>query len=393
MSFFAFKQLSSKKDKENTFPKVFFSNLQGFTLIELLVVIAIIGILATLAIVSLTNARSSSRDAKRIADLKQLQTALEVYYNDYGSYPTLLSDLSSSTLPIKYLESIPTTPTPIDGDCTATSNNYIYNTSYDKSSYSIHTCIGGNTSSLTKGSIVASQNGLTSWKCGENFLDERDNNSYKTIQFGSQCWFAQNLAYLPSVQTDANFVTLGNSQTPAYGVYGYTGTDVTAAKATNNYKLYGVYYNWYAAVNSSLTDGSAEGGQGACPTGWHAPTTAEQTTLYNTINNNTKYRCNGTSGAIGKSMAYPSGWITSAVDCQVGNNQQTNNTTGFNGLPAGHRNYTSGAFYNMGYSTHFWSSSFSSPNALRRNLSYNGASFDSNSSSPVYGFSVRCLKN
>ena len=102
MNFFAFKQLSSKKDKENTSPKVFFSNREkntinnkGFTLIELLVVIAIIGILATLAIVSLTTARSSSRDAKRLADLKQLQTALEVYYNDYGSYPTLLSDLSS----------------------------------------------------------------------------------------------------------------------------------------------------------------------------------------------------------------------------------------------------------------------------------------------------------
>src|SRR5574344_1894140 len=100
MNFFALKQLSSKRHKENTFPKVFFSNLQGFTLIELLVVIAIIGILATLAIVSLTTARSSSRDAKRIADLKQLQTALEVYYNDYGSYPLVLSDLSSSTLPV-----------------------------------------------------------------------------------------------------------------------------------------------------------------------------------------------------------------------------------------------------------------------------------------------------
>ena len=399
MSFFAFKQLSSKKDKENTSPKVFFSNREkntinnkGFTLIELLVVIAIIGILATLAIVSLTNARSSSRDAKRIADLKQLQTALELYYNDYGSYPTLLSDLSSSTLPIKYLETIPTSPTPIDGDCTATSNNYIYNTSYDKSSYSIHSCIGGNTSSLTKGTIVASQNGLSSWKCGENFLDERDNNSYKTIQFGSQCWFAQNLAYLPSVQTDANFVTLGNAQTPAYGVYGYTGTDVTAAKVTTNYKTYGVLYNWFAAVNSSLTDGSAEGGQGACPTGWHVPTSVEFTTLYNTINNDTKYRCDGVSGRIGKAMASPFNWISDTTVCAAGNNQQTNNSTGFNGLPAGDRN-TSGAFGSMGYGTYFWSSSFSSPNALYRYLIYISTSFGSNSYSPVFGFSVRCLKN
>ena len=399
MNFFAFKQLSSKKDKENTFPKVFFSNREkntnnnkGFTLIELLVVIAIIGILATLAIVSLTTARSSSRDAKRIADLKQLQTALELYYNDYGSYPTVLSDLSSTT---KYLETIPTAPTPADGDCTATSNSYIYNTSYDRSSYSIHTCIGGNTSSLTKGLVVASQNGLSSWKCGENFLDERDGNSYKTIQFGSQCWFAQNLAYLPEVEgNDATFVSKGNNTppVPAYGVYGYHGSDVAAAKATANYKIYGVHYNWFAAVNSSLTDGSAEGGQGACPVGWHVPTSTEFTTLYNTINNETKYRCDAVSGRIGKSMASPFNWVSNTTVCAAGNNQQTNNSTGFNGLPAGCR-YTSGAFYDLGYYTFFWSSSFSNPNALSRYLIYNSSSFHSSSYSPVNGLSVRCLKN
>ena len=369
------------------------NNHKGFTLIELLVVIAIIGILATLAIVSLTTARSSSRDTKRIADLKQLQTALELYYNDYGSYPTVLSDLASTTLATKYLETIPTAPTLVDGDCTATSNSYIYNTSYDKSSYSIHSCIGGNTSSLTKGTIVASQNGLSSWKCGENFLDERDGNSYKTIQLGSQCWFAQNLAYLPSVQTNADFVTYGNNSQPSYGVYGYTGADVTAAKVTNNYKMYGVHYNWFAAVNSSLTDGSAEGDQGACPVGWHVPTSTEFTTLYNTINADTRYRCNSTNGAIGKTMASPFNWISNTTVCAIGNNQQTNNSTGFNGLPAGGRDYTSGGFYGMGYYAYFWSSSFSSPNALNRHLNYNSTSFYSNSNSPVIGFSVRCLKN
>lgn len=396
MNFFVLKQINHKRAKENTFPKVFFSNNKAFTLIELLVVIAIIGVLATLAVVALQNARSGARDSKRIADLKQLQTALELYYNDYNSYPTLLSDLSSTTLPTKYLENIPTIPTPADGDCTATSNNYIYNVSYDNSSYSLHTCIGGNTSSLTEGQVVASPNGLTSWRCGENFLDERDNNSYKTIQFGSQCWFAQNLAHLPSVQTDTNFVTLGSSKTPAYGVYGYTGTDVTAAKATANYKTYGVLYNWFAAVNSSNTDGSAAGTQGACPAGWHVPTGNAAGTdfdiLYNTINNDTKYRCDSVSGRIGKAMASFNGWITHTNVCAAGNGQETNNSTGFNGLPAGYR-YSSGAFGNMGYYTHFWSSSFSSPSALDRYLGYDSTSFYSYSSSPVFGFSVRCLKN
>jgi len=61
----------------------------GFTLIELLVVIAIIGLLSTLAVVALNNARQKSRDARRVSDIKQVQTALELYYNDEGGYPSV----------------------------------------------------------------------------------------------------------------------------------------------------------------------------------------------------------------------------------------------------------------------------------------------------------------
>jgi general secretion pathway protein G len=64
-------------------------NNKGFTLIELLVVIAIIGLLATLTVASLNSARSKSRDARRVSDTKQLQTALELYLNDQGQYPAV----------------------------------------------------------------------------------------------------------------------------------------------------------------------------------------------------------------------------------------------------------------------------------------------------------------
>jgi len=63
-------------------------NKKGFTLIELLVVIAIIGLLSTLAVVALGSAREKARDSKRLSDLKQVQTALELYYTDNNSYPT-----------------------------------------------------------------------------------------------------------------------------------------------------------------------------------------------------------------------------------------------------------------------------------------------------------------
>ena len=62
-------------------------NNKGFTLIELLVVIAIIGLLSTLAVVSLNNARTKARDAKRTSDIKSIQTALELFYVDNDAYP------------------------------------------------------------------------------------------------------------------------------------------------------------------------------------------------------------------------------------------------------------------------------------------------------------------
>jgi len=64
-----------------------YSFKRGFTLIELLVVIAVIGVLAAVILASLNDARVKARDAKRLADIKQFQNALELYRNDNGAYP------------------------------------------------------------------------------------------------------------------------------------------------------------------------------------------------------------------------------------------------------------------------------------------------------------------
>jgi len=60
---------------------------QGFTLIELLVVIAIIGILTAAGLASFSNAQAKGRDARRKEDLKAIQTALQLYYNDNHNFP------------------------------------------------------------------------------------------------------------------------------------------------------------------------------------------------------------------------------------------------------------------------------------------------------------------
>jgi prepilin-type N-terminal cleavage/methylation domain-containing protein len=83
---------------------------KGFTLIELLVVIAIIALLAGIIMASLTTARQKSRDSKRIADIKNIELALSLYYNDNYRYPVNIYASGSGTLIPTYLSSMPTDP-------------------------------------------------------------------------------------------------------------------------------------------------------------------------------------------------------------------------------------------------------------------------------------------
>jgi general secretion pathway protein G len=148
---------------------------KGFTLIELLVVIAIIGLLSTLAVVALNSARQKSRDSKRVADIKQIQTALELYYADNNGYPAMASateiglastrtlcgtgTFSSSCSGTTYMGLVPAKASPNDGSCSVADNQYMY-TSAATSSYTITFCLGGQVGDLPAGLHTANPNGI-----------------------------------------------------------------------------------------------------------------------------------------------------------------------------------------------------------------------------------------
>jgi len=137
-------------------------NKKGFTLIELLVVIAIIGLLSTLSILALNQARARARDAKRVADVKQIQTALEMYYNDVGDYPAAGSITNGNPISSSngvYMRAIPAPPTPVDGStCPAVQPNYTY--AYSGSgvggtaTYTIAYCLGAAVNNLPANTLL-----------------------------------------------------------------------------------------------------------------------------------------------------------------------------------------------------------------------------------------------
>ncbi len=137
-------------------------NKKAFTLIELLIVIAIIGLLSTLSIVALNSARARARDARRVADVKQSRTALEMYYNENNTYPGALSQLTTTTPPL--MRSIPVAPTLVDGSCNVTQNTYAYAFQSESSgdgsaSYTLTYCIGAKTGALAGGNVMATPAG------------------------------------------------------------------------------------------------------------------------------------------------------------------------------------------------------------------------------------------
>lgn len=154
---------------------------KGFTLVELLVAIGIIGILSSIAVVSVSNVRAKARDAKRIGDVKQVQTALESYFNDRNAYPaTAQAELGGANAAVfcghkgianaavydfqaapankapcdevTYLNPVPKNPTP-------GGKSYAY-AAVGGDSYTIKFTLESGSGTLTSGAYTATPNGI-----------------------------------------------------------------------------------------------------------------------------------------------------------------------------------------------------------------------------------------
>jgi uncharacterized protein (TIGR02145 family) len=195
--------------------------------------------------------------------------------------------------------------------------------------------------------------------CGETIAHQ--DYAYSTVQIGDQCWFSENCRYLPEVSPPNE----ESNTDPYYYVYGYEGTDVAAAQATENYATYGVLYNWPAVMTA-----------GICPSGWHIPSDGEFTELTDFL---------GGEGVAGGKMK------EAGYDHWISPNTGATNSSGWTGLPGGFR--YSGVFsYSVSHGS-WWSASESGSGSWRRGLSSNDDIVSRYLTSRYNGYSARCVRD
>jgi uncharacterized protein (TIGR02145 family) len=221
-------------------------------------------------------------------------------------------------------------------------------------------------------------------------VSDVDGNSYTTVVIRNQVWMTENLrttkyndgTEIPLVTDPTEWAAL---TTGAYGDYG----DNPSYSFTS-----GKLYNWYVVDNNAATKVASNGGKNVCPTGWHVPSDAEWTILVNyLIANGYNWDASSAGNKIGKSLAATSGWTAYDTLGTVGNDQTSNNTSGFNAIPGGYR-LNNGTYSNIGSYSGWWSSTaYSSSDAYGRGMYYISSSLGRNVINRRYGFSVRCIKN
>ena len=213
----------------------------------------------------------------------------------------------------------------------------------------------------------------SSWQCGDPL--EHQGYDYVTVEIGEQCWFSENLrseSYengdaIPSSVSDSEWSSTTSGAVALYGEDAgcqSNSPNVDACDPIQSLNEYGRLYNWYAVDDS----------RGLCPSGWHVPTDEEWTVMTDHL---------GGESTSGSQMKTTYGWFGG------GNGM---NSAGFSGLPGGYR-FSSGYFGFSGFGGNWWSSSPDVSVAWGRGLDYYDEAISRNTYNPLYGFSVRCIKD
>jgi general secretion pathway protein G len=131
---------------------------KGFTLIELLVVITIIGILSSFLFANFVGVRQRARDGVRKSDLRQIQSALELYRADKGVYPSSLPPCGSSlqdtsTPPVVYMKKLSCDP--------SSGLTYVYNSPSGNATYVLIACLENGNDSQKDASVDSSCSSTT----------------------------------------------------------------------------------------------------------------------------------------------------------------------------------------------------------------------------------------
>jgi uncharacterized protein (TIGR02145 family) len=226
---------------------------------------------------------------------------------------------------------------------------------------------------------------------------DADNNNYETVEIDNRTWLAENLKttkyndgsnipYSWKLDSTNNRLYFDTITTPGYVWY----NDSIKYKNPN-----GAIYNWFTVNTGKL-----------CPTGWHVPTVDEWKSMKDYLVVNRHTYADGSSD-VAKSIASQSGWIIPqpfeyrghllpVIEGNMGKNQATNNSTGFNGYPSGVRHFY-GFFTNIGRQT-VWLSATGNNGAgwdfsIVQESYWGGDGLGQGSDLPRCGFSVRCIKN
>jgi uncharacterized protein (TIGR02145 family) len=232
-------------------------------------------------------------------------------------------------------------------------------------------------------------------ECQPDAVKDIDGNVYGTVTIGKQVWMVENLKTtrysngdVIGTTTPATLVIEGENA-PEYQ-WAYDGDE-------NNVGSHGRLYTWYVATDK----------RNVCPVGWHVPSDSEWIVLTDyLIKNGYNYGTGYKGMDIAKSMAATSGWAADKTPGSTGNDQASNNKSGFTALPSGAR-MEDGNFYVMGHNGNWWTTTEGGPTFMQglsgiivnasgglfHDIYYDYCYVNSYSNNKKYGMSIRCIKD